>query len=401
MNFYRTATSGTTIGLVVVLVLVVVGAGAYIALSSGGSTPTTTNTSSTPTLSGTLNIAGSTLVFPLMSSWQFGFSQTYPNAIVNYNSIGSGAGIAQITAKTVDIGATDAPLSAKQYAALPATVVTVPESISAVVPAYNLPGIGNGLNFTGPLLAKIFLGNISTWNNQAIQALNPKANLPAHAITVIHRSDGSGTMYTFTNYLSDSNAQWKKNIGYSTGAIAWPTGIGCKGNEGVAGCIETTPYSLGPLEIAYVAENPTLISYGAVENAAGRFITPNLVKNPTTGVTHVNTTSILDAAAAGGTGLPAGNAVWTPISIVNAIYNDTAAIYAYPITTFTYLVTYQAQTSQTQGELVVNFLWWAVNHAQAAGASIGYISLPANVVALDDTTIKSITYNGTPLYTGS
>jgi len=150
-----------------------------------------------------------------MSSWTFAYHQVNPGVTVNYNSIGSGGGIAQITAKTVDIGASDAPLSASQYSGLPATVVTIPESISGVVPAYNLPGIKNGLNFTGDVLARIFLGTITTWNDPALVALNPGVTLPSNAITVVHRSDGSGTMYAFTNYLTDSNAQWKSQVSYS------------------------------------------------------------------------------------------------------------------------------------------------------------------------------------------
>jgi phosphate transport system substrate-binding protein len=368
------------VGLIVVIVAIA-GVGGYFAISSIGKGASTT------TLSGTLNVAGSTLVFPLMSSWTFAFHQVYPGVQVNYASVGSGQGIASITAKTVDIGATDAPLSSSQYAALPATVVTIPESISGVIPAYNLPGIVNGVNFTGNVLARIFLGNITTWNDPAIQSLNPGIALPSHAITVIHRSDGSGTMFAFTNYLTDSNAQWKSQVGYST-TPNWPTGIGCKGNEGVAGCIENTQYSIGPLEIAYAIENPTLIHYGKVQNAAGNFIL-------------ANETNIAAAAQAGASvGLPAGNATWTPVSIINNIYNDTAATNAYPITTFTYLVTYQRQTSQTQGQLVTIFLWWVVNDGQQAGISLGYIPLPSNVVSLDDATIKSITYNGVPLYTG-
>jgi phosphate transport system substrate-binding protein len=400
------AVSTVAIVVIVVVIIVIAGVGSYLALSGSSSKTTTTSTStvstasmgsstSTVSLSGTLNVAGSTLVFPLMSSWTFAFDQLY-GTTVNYASVGSGQGIASITAKTVDIGATDAPLSTSQYAALPATVVTVPESISAVIPAYNLPGIGNGVNFTGNVLAEIFLGNITMWNSPSILSLNPglAANSTAlgilnHAITVIHRSDGSGTMFAFTNYLSDSNAYWKAHVGYST-TPPWPTGIGCKGNEGVAGCIENTQYSVGPLEIAYYIENPSLIHYGKVQNAAGNWILANL-------------TNIGAAVQAGATtGLPAGNASWTTVSIINNIYNDTSATNAYPITTFTYLVTYQKQTtSLSQAELIVGFLWWVVNHGQAAGSNIGYIPLPANVVTIDDTTINSITYNGASVPHGS
>ncbi len=380
----RSAVTTPVIATAVVAVLVVASVGAYVVFSSGRGG----SASPTSSLSGTLNVAGSTLVFPLMNSWTFAYHQVYPGVTVNYNSIGSGGGIAQLTARTVDIGASDAPLSASQYASLPATVVTVPESISAVVPAYNLPGIKNGLNFTGDVLARIFLGNITNWDDPSLVALNPGVTLPNHAITVVHRSDGSGTMFAFTNYLSDSNAQWRTRVGYSI-TPNWPTGIGCKGNEGVAGCIENTQYSIGPLEIAYAIENPSLISYGAVRNAAGHFIL-------------ANESNIAAAAAAGASaGLPSGDAPWTGVSIINNIYNDTSAPTAYPITTFTYLIAYEKQSSQTQGRLVVSFLWWVVNDGQQAGVSLGYVPLPSNVVALDDNTIKSITYNGVPICTQS
>jgi phosphate transport system substrate-binding protein len=321
-----------------------------------------------------------------MSSWLFAYNTQFGGQ-VNYNSIGSGAGIAQITAGTVDFGESDAPLSATQYAGLPATLVTVPISASAVVPAYNLPGITNGVKFTGAILARIFLGNITKWNDPALAALNPTITLPNQAIVVIHRSDGSGTMFAFTDYLSQASAQWKTQVGKGS-SVNWPTGTGCKGNEGVAGCIENTPYSVGPLEIAYVITNPTLISYGSVQNAAGNFILANL------------TNTQLAVQAGGTAGLPAGNAQWTNVSIIDSIYSNTAATNAYPITTFTYALLYQAQTNQAKGAVVVDFLWWIVNHGQTAGAAIGYVPLPANVVAIDDTALLTVTYNGTPLHTG-
>lgn len=319
-----------------------------------------------------------------MSAWTFAYTQVQPNIEVNYASVGSGAGLAQITAQTVQIGATDAPPTAAQYTGFPAGVVTIPDTISAVVPAFNIPGV-TSLKFTGAVLANIFLGNIKTWNDPAIAALNPGVTLPSNAITVVHRSDGSGTMYAFTQYLSDASTQWKTQVGFAT-SVDWPTGIGCKGNEGVAGCIENTQYSIGPLEIAYTLENPTLISVGTVENAAGMFIT-------------ANDTTISAAVQAGASaGLPAGTAQWSSVSIANAIYNDTSAKTVYPITTFSYLVVYQAQGNQQQGIDIVNFLWWVINNAQSAGTSIGYIPLPANVVAIDDATIKTITYDGTGIY---
>lgn len=367
---------------VIAIAVVVVGVLGYVYLLPKG-TPTTT-------LNGSITGAGSTLVFPIMSSWTFAYHQVQPGVQVNYNSIGSSGGIAQITALTVNFGATDAPLKASQYQALPGTVVTIPESISAVVPGYNVPGISNGLKFTGDVLARIFLGNITTWNDAALVNLNPGVTLPNQAINVIHRSDGSGTMFAFTNYLSDSNAQWRNDPKLGTSTLpTWPVGTGCKGNEGVAGCIITTQYSLGPIEIAYAIQNPTLISVGSVRNAAGNFMNAN------------QTTVSATVQAGAASGLPAGNGTWTGISIINNIYNNTAAVNAYPITTFTYIVAYQQQTNLVAGQILTNFLWWVVNSGQQAGVSLGYVPLPANVVTLDDATIKSMTYNGAQLYTGS
>ncbi|MDA4118632.1 MAG: phosphate ABC transporter substrate-binding protein PstS, partial [Thaumarchaeota archaeon] len=278
---------------------------------------------------------------------------------------------------------------ATQIAAFPSPVVVIPESASAVVPAYNIPGITNGVKFTGAILANIFLGKITMWNDPAIVAINPTLTMPAQTINVVHRSDASGTMFAFTNYLSDSSSAWKSGPGTAS-LPNWPLGLGCKGNEGVAGCIQNTAYSLGPLEIAYEIVNSGLISYGSVANAAGNYVLANL-------------TNIAAAVTAGATGLPAGNAPassWTPVSIINNIYNDTTDTTVYPITTFTYLVAYQAQASQAQGLALVNFLHWVVNSAQSAGTKLGYVPLPSNVVSLDNTAIKTITYNGTPLYQG-
>jgi phosphate transport system substrate-binding protein len=406
----RSGIASTLIVAVVIVIIVIIAAGAFIALNPGktitSTVVTTTGTTAVVTSLGTatvsttvaattstgppetLNGAGSTLVFPLMSAWTFAYEQVATNVKVNYQSVGSGAGIAQITARTVDFGASDAPLSASGYAGIKnGTILTIPESASGVVPAYNVPGVGNGLNFTGDILARIFLGNITMWNDPSLLALNPKANLTATAITVVHRSDGSGTMFAFTNYLSDANAQWKTKVGKGS-SVNWPVGVGCKGNEGVAGCISNTKYSIGPLEIAYEIINKNLISYGAVKNGAGTFVLANL-------------TNMAAAVQAGGsTGLPAGNAKWSNVSIIDAIFNDTKDTAVYPITTFTYLLVYQQQTDQGKGLAMVNFLWWVVNSAQQGGTNLGYVPLPPNVVTLDDTTINSITYNGTPLHTG-
>jgi phosphate transport system substrate-binding protein len=193
-------------------------------------------------------------------------------------------------------------------------------------------------------------------------------------------------MFAFTNYLSDASSTWKSQVGKGS-SVNWPPGLGCKGNEGVAGCLSNTQYAIGPLEIAYQITNPGLISYGAVQNAAGNYMLANL-------------TNISNALSAGASTLPAGNAQWTTVSIIDSIYNNTAAANAYPITTFTYALPYQQQSDQAKGTALVNFLWWIVNSAQSGGANLGYAPLPANVLAIDDATIKSIAYNGQPLYKG-
>ena len=408
MNLYRKGVSTAVAATAVVIVAVIVAAGAYFAfgtavgatttvVSTTTATSTTTSTSVSTTTTTTsktttppvlINGAGGTLVAPLMSTWTFAYQQVTQGQ-VNYAAVGSGAGISQITANTVDFGESDAPLTSAQYGALSSgtTLLTIPISDSAVIPAYNVPNIGNGLQFTGSVLAQIFLGTITQWNDPALVALNPTASLPAHAITVIHRSDSSGTMFAFTNYLSDASSTWKTQVGKGT-AVNWPAGLGCKGNAGVAGCIENTPYSIGPLEIAYQIQNPTLINYGAVRNAAGNFVLANL-------------TNIQAAVAAGGSaGLPAGNGVWTSVSIIDNIFNDSKDTNIYPVTTFTYALVFQQETNQAKGSAVVNFIWWVVNSGQSAGSALGYPPLPANVVQLDDTTLKSVTYNGTPIYTG-
>jgi phosphate transport system substrate-binding protein len=397
------------IGLVVVLAV----SGAYLSLSGSksigstvietstvASTVTSVVTSAPPMTSEILTTsssvtepainlqgAGGTLVYPVMTSWMFAYNQIYPNVDVSYQAVGSGSGIKAITNGSVNFGESDAPLTSAQYDALNSTLVTVPISASAVVPAYNLPGISNGLNFTGAVLARIFLGNITSWNDPAIQALNPGTSLPAHSITVVHRSDGSGTMFAFTDFLSDSSAQWNSQVGKST-TPPWPTGLGCKGNEGVAGCIANNEYSIGPLELSYEITNAGLISYGAVENAAGNFILAN------------QSNAQLAVQAGGSSGLPTGSERWTNVSIIDSIFNDTQAPEAYPITTFTYALLYEQQSNQMQGQALVNFIWWIVNSGQSAGKTIGYVPLPANVVQIDDTSLNSITYNGTQLHSG-
>ncbi len=250
----------------------------------------------------------------------------------------------------------------------------------------------NGLNFTGTVLANIFLGTITNWNDSAIRALQSPSMLsllPSTPITVIHRSDSSGTMYAFTDYLSQASSTWNSTIGASK-TPAWPVGLGYSLNSGVAAGIIQNPNSIGPLEIAYVLQNPGAIFFGTVQNAAGNYVLPSV-------------TSAQAALDAGATGLPAGNnmVAWETVSIIDNIFHNTAATTAYPITTMTYAIVYQNQDyptsspfSAAQAAATVNFLHWIVNSGQVLGPNAGYVALPASIVTIDNTTLASITYNG-------
>jgi phosphate transport system substrate-binding protein len=339
-------------------------------------------------------------VYPLMQAWINTYSYVQPNVQISYAALGSGKGIAGITAGLYNFGESDAPLTATQYAALPSgsTLLTIPISDSGIIPAYNLPGITAHLNFTGNVLAEIFYGSITMWNDARIASLQSAriaATLPAHAIQVYHRSDGSGTMYGFTQYLSDSNSTWKAKVGYSTGVLNWPVGVGCLHNAGVAACIAGNSYSIGPLEIAYEISNPGQINFGAVQNHYGTYITANL-------------TNISEALAAGvKAGLPTTQAQWSSYSVIQATFNDTTDKYIYPVSTFTYALVYNnlsasyANTGQAQAVATLNFLSWVVNVGQtgglSSGALLGYPPLPSAAVTLDNQLLTSITFNGTPV----
>ncbi|MGD0203751.1 MAG: phosphate ABC transporter substrate-binding protein PstS [Candidatus Bathyarchaeia archaeon] len=383
------------IAAIVVIVIIIGGVFAYIYLSTPAKKSTSTLAAAT------VNGAGGTLVYPLMTVWQGAYGSAEPQITVNYNPVGSGTGITDFTKQLVDFGESDAPMTATQYAALPSgtTALTIPISASAVVPAYNLKLANgtvcqDGLKFTGAVLADIFLGTITKWNDPKITALNPTIPLPNTLITTVHRSDGSGTMFAFTNFLYDSSSTWASQVGKPSTSPAWPTApaqIAAPKNAGVAAAISETNGAIGPLEIAYILENTgqSSLYYGTVQNAAGNYILASVT----------NIAAALQAGAA--VGLPAGNAAWTSVSIVNNIFNDTAATTAYPIVTMTYALVYQEQNynsrSYAESAATVNFLSWIVNSGQSLGKGLGYVPLPANIVTVDDATLKLITYNGTPI----
>jgi phosphate transport system substrate-binding protein len=380
------------IALAVVVIVVIIGSVfAYVYLSK----PSTTSTSSKKLAAATLNGAGGTLVYPLMTTWisQYTSASVEPQMTITYNPTGSGTGITDFTEGLENFGESDAPMTTTQYSALPkgSTAITIPLTASAVVPAYNIPGVGNGLNFTGTILADIFMGTITNWDSPQIAAINPGTTLPNLPIICVHRSDGSGTMFAFTDFLYDTSSTWASTVGKpSTSPSIWPTVSGeLEGskNAGVALLIGENKGAIGPLEISYILDNPgqTSVQYGAVQNAAGKYIMP--------------TTADMEAALAAGasSGLPAGNQAWTSVSIIDKTYNNASATTIYPIVTMTYALVYEQQTNNAQGAALVNFLSWIVNDGQDLGTGIGYIPLPANIVAVDNASLKLITYNGTPI----
>ncbi|MHB0939359.1 MAG: phosphate ABC transporter substrate-binding protein PstS [Armatimonadota bacterium] len=314
-----------------------------------------------------LNGAGATFPFPLYSKWFSVYEAK--GARINYQSIGSGGGIKQLQAGTVDFGASDAPLSDEEMKTMPAPVVHIPTVAGAVAVVYNVPGVGKGLRLTGDVLAAMFLGEITKWNDKRITALNPKAKLPNLPIIIAHRSDGSGTSYIFTNYLVAVSPAWKTKVGAGK-SVNWPVGLGGKGNEGVAGTVMKMPGALGYVELAYALQNK--MTYAFMKNKAGAFVEP----------TVASTT----AAAAGSVAAMKKD---VRVSIVNA-----AGKTAYPIAGFTYILLYKNQPDLTKGKTLVNFLLWAIKDGQSYAAKLEYAPLPKEVVKINEAALKKITSGG-------
>jgi len=311
-----------------------------------------------------LNGAGATFPYPIYSKWFSEYHKIHPNVQVNYQSIGSGGGIRQITERTVDFGATDGPMTADQIQGAPG-ILHFPTVLGADVPVYNIPGVNAELKFTGPLLADIFLGKVTKWNDKAITGLNPGVSLPDTDIAVVHRSDGSGTTYIFVDYLAKVSPAWKKTVGVAT-SVKWPVGVGGKGNEGVAGQVKQQPGSIGYVELIYAIQNK--IDYGQVQNASGRFVRASLE-----GVTA--------AAAVASKAMPKDFRV----SITNAPGEN-----VYPISSFTWLLVYENQKDKTKGKILTDFLRWMLADGQKYCADLGYAPLPREVVALEEAAIAKI-----------
>ncbi len=312
-----------------------------------------------------INGAGATFPNPIYSKWFSEYNKLHPNIEINYQSLGSGAGIRQLTNQTVFFGATDGPMSADQLLAAPGKVLHFPTVLGAVVPVYNIPGVTTQLKFTGALLADIFLGKITKWNDPAITKVNPGVNLPGTDITVAHRSDGSGTTYIFMDFLAKLSPEWKQKVGVAT-AVNWPTGVGGKGNEGVSGLVSQTPGSIGYVELIYALQNK--VSYGSVQNMAGEFVTAS-----------VEAVSL--AAAEAAKSMPADFRV----SITNAPGKG-----VYPISSFTWLLLYENPKDKVQSKAMVDFLKWALSDGQKFAPDLGYAPLPESVVKLEMAALAKI-----------
>ena len=305
-----------------------------------------------------INGAGATFPYPIYSKWFDEYNKLHPNVRINYQSQGSGAGIQQLTKQTVFFGATDGPMTNDQLLGAPGKVMHFPTVLGAVVPVYNIPNVKDELKFSGALLADIFLGKVARWNDPAIVKLNPSVKLPDQAITVVHRSDGSGTTYIWVDFLAKLSAEWKSKVGVNT-AVNWPTGVGAAKNEGVTAVVSQTPGSIGYVELIYALQTKT--SYGTVQNMAGEFVKASVA-------------SVTAAAAAASKQMPADFRV----SITNA-----PGAGVYPISSFTWILLYETPKDKTQAKMMVDFMKWALADGQKFAEPLGYAPLPAEVVKLE------------------
>jgi phosphate transport system substrate-binding protein len=309
--------------------------------------------------------AGATFPYPIYSKWFSEYNKLHPNVEINYQSIGSGGGIRQVTSRTVFFGATDGPMTQDQLLAAPGKILHFPTVLGADVPVYNLAGVDSQLKFSGPVLADIFLGKVTKWNDAAIAKLNPDVKLPGTDITVVHRSDGSGTTYIWVDYLAKVSPEWKQKVGVNT-SVNWPVGVGGKGNEGVAGLVKQTPGSIGYVELIYALQ--TKISYGTVQNMAGKFVA-------------ASTESVTAAAAEAAKKMPPDFRV----SITNAPGDG-----AYPISSFTWLLLYESPQDKAQGKIMIDFMNWALTDGQKFAAALGYAPLPQAVVDMEKKALLKI-----------
>jgi len=309
--------------------------------------------------------AGATFPYPIYSKWFSEYNKIHPDVRINYQSIGSGGGIRQLTNQTVFFGATDGPMTNEQLQAAPGKILHFPTVLGGVVPIYNLSGVEAELKFAGPVLADIFLGKITKWSDPAIARDNPGVSLPDADITVVHRADGSGTSYIFCDYLSKVSPEYRSKVGVAT-SVNWPAGIGGKGNEGVAGLVKQSPGALGYVELIYALQNK--IAYGSVRSLDGEFVRASI-------------DSVSAAAASAAAQMPADFRV----SITNAPGKN-----VYPISSFTWLLLYESPKDKERSRLMVDFVKWALTEGQKYCGDLGYAPLPERVVKLEMEALNKI-----------
>jgi phosphate transport system substrate-binding protein len=312
-----------------------------------------------------INGAGATFPAPIYAKWFNEYSKLHKDVAINYQPLGSGAGILQVTSQTVFFGASDGPMSNEQLLKAPSKILHFPTVLGGVAPLYNVPGVTAELKFTGPLLADLFLGKITKWNDPAIAKVNPGVKLPDLDINIVHRSDGSGTTYIWSDYLAKVSPEWKQKVGTNT-SINWPTGVGAKGSDGVTGLVKQAPGSLGYVELTYALTNK--IDFGSVQNAAGEFV-------------KASTQSVSAAAAAAAKDMPKDFRV----SITNPPGKG-----VYPISSFTWMLFYEQPKDKAQGKIMVDFMKWALTDGQKLAPTLGYAPLPDPVVKLELEALKTI-----------
>ncbi|MGH9434792.1 MAG: phosphate ABC transporter substrate-binding protein PstS [Terriglobia bacterium] len=312
-----------------------------------------------------INVAGSTLAYPIYSQWFSIYHQTHPSVALNYASIGSGGGIQQLRIGTVDVGASDMPLNDQMLGTFKVKILQFPTVLGAVVPMYNIPGVKVPLKFTPAALAGIYLGKITRWSDPEIAASNLGVKLPDKKIIPVHRSDGSGTTFVWTDYLSKVSAEWKSKVGSNT-SVNWPLGLGGKGSEGVTGLVEQTPYSIAYMELTYALQNHLL--YGEVQNASGAYIEATL-------------SSVTSAAAAYSDALQKD---------IRVSITDPPGAAAYPISTFTYLLVPVTIHDAAKRDAIKGFLGWMLADGQKSAEQLSYAPLPPGVTSIEKAQIPEI-----------
>jgi phosphate transport system substrate-binding protein len=324
-----------------------------------------------------LNGAGATFPNIIYQTWILTYNQKFDNVEINYQSIGSGGGIRQFSDKTVDFGGTDAPMTDSAITAIGGNVLHIPTVLGAVVPTYNVPGLSQPVRFTPDVLADIFLGKITNWNDARIASINPGLTLPRQDIIVVHRSDGSGTSYVWTDYLSKVSPEWLQKVGRGT-SVNWPVGLGGRGNEGVTATVRQTPGAIGYVELGYAIINK--MAFGSVRNKSGNWITPSLQS-----VT----------AAAQGAMDDMG-----PNTDFRVSLTDSPGAQAYPIASFTWLLLRKDYPDAAKARELVKFVWWCLTEGQAKAPSLGYAPLPKEMLPWIEARLKTITSGGRPVWRG-